>query len=99
MPSQQRVQWAQLKVGILSAVAMVITAVLIFLLTSQSNIITGDFLLRTYMEDSAGMAANAPVRLNGIFAGHIASVKLSGSRDPKRTVEIEMKISRAYLSQ
>ena len=98
MPSQQRVQWAQLKVGILSAVAMVITAVLIFLLTSQSNIITGEFLLRTYMEDSAGMAENAPVRLNGVFAGHISTVRLSGSRDPKRTVEIVMKVSKKYLT-
>ena len=78
MPSQKTVQWAELRVGILSAVAMVIAAVLIFLLTSQSNIFTGDFLLRTFMEDSAGMAENAPVRLNGILAGHIASVKLSG---------------------
>ncbi len=99
MPSPKRVEWAQLRVGIVSAVAMVIAAVLIFLLTSQSNIIAGDFKLRTYMEDSAGMAENAPVRLNGIFAGHISTVKLSGSHDPKRTVAIEMKINRNFLSQ
>jgi phospholipid/cholesterol/gamma-HCH transport system substrate-binding protein len=99
MASQKKVVWAQLKVGILCAIAMVIAAVLIFLLTSQSNIITGDFVLRTYMEDSAGMAENAPVRLNGIFAGHIKSVQLSGSRDPRRTVAIEMRISRKYLDR
>ncbi|HXJ38491.1 MAG TPA: hypothetical protein VNH18_04380, partial [Bryobacteraceae bacterium] len=86
MASQKKVLWAQLRVGIMASIAMVIAAVLIFLLTSQSNLITGDFVLRTYMEDSAGMAENAPVRLNGIFAGHIAKVQLSGSRDPKRTV-------------
>lgn len=78
---------------------MVIAAILIFLLTSQSNFISGDFRLRTYMSDSAGMAENAPVRLNGIFAGHISSVKLSGSHDQKRTVAIEMKINRTFLSQ
>ena len=99
MPSQKKVEWAQLRVGILSAVAMVIAAILIFLLTSQSNLISGDFRLKTYMSDSAGMAENAPVRLNGIFAGHISSVKLSGSKDPKRTVAIEMKINRKFLSQ
>ena len=99
MPSQKRVQWAQLRVGIVSAFAMTIAAVLIFLLTSQSNIISGDFRLKTYMQDSAGMAENAPVRLNGIFVGHISSVKLSGSRDSKRTVEIEMRVNRNYLSQ
>ena len=51
------------------------------------------------MEDSAGMASNAPVRLNGILAGHIYSVKLSGSRDRKHTVEIDMAIQGAYFNQ
>jgi phospholipid/cholesterol/gamma-HCH transport system substrate-binding protein len=43
------------------------------------------------------MAENAQVRLNGIFIGHISKVQLSGSHDPKRTVEIRMKISKKYL--
>ena len=51
------------------------------------------------MEDSAGMASNAPVRLNGILVGHIGKVQLSGSRDPKRTVEIDMAIQEKYLDQ
>ncbi len=97
MASQKRVSWAQLKVGIIASISMVILGLLIFLLTSQSNMLTGDFELRTYMEDSAGMAENAPVRLNGIFVGHITSVQLSGSHDPKRTVEIKMRISRKYV--
>jgi phospholipid/cholesterol/gamma-HCH transport system substrate-binding protein len=99
MASQKRVRWAELRTGILAAVAMVIAAVLIFLLTGQSNFFTGEFDLRTYMDDSAGMAENAPVRLNGISVGHIHRVQLSGSHDPKRTVEIQMRISRAYFEQ
>ena len=35
---------------------------------------------------------NAPVRLNGILAGHIGTIRLSGARDPKRTVEIDLVI-------
>lgn len=97
MATQKKVSWAQLRVGILATVSMVIAGALIFLLTSQSNFFTGDFQLRTYMTDSAGMAENAQVRLNGIFIGHISKVQLSGSRDPKRTVEIQMKISKKYL--
>jgi len=97
MASPKKVSWAQLRVGIVAAVAMAITGALIFLLTSQSNFLTGEFQLRTYLADSAGMAENAQVRLNGIFVGHIAKVQLSGSHDPKRTVEIQMKISRKYL--
>ncbi len=97
MASQKKVSWAQLRVGIVASVAMVIAGLLIFLLTSQGNLFSGEFELRTYMTDSAGMAENAQVRLNGIFIGHISKVQLSGSHDPKRTVEIRMKISKKYL--
>ena len=39
------------------------------------------------------------MRLNGILVGYIGSVQLSGSRDPKRTVEIDMMIQNKYLDQ
>jgi phospholipid/cholesterol/gamma-HCH transport system substrate-binding protein len=78
---------------------MLVAATLIILMTTQSNLFKGQFLLRTYMQDSAGMAENAPVRLNGIGVGHIDKVRLSDSRDPRRTVEIDMKIQQRYLSQ
>ncbi len=99
MASQKRVRWAQLRSGILAAVAMAIAAVLIFLLTSQGSIFGGDFHLRTYMEDSAGLTGNDPVRVNGILTGYIGTIRLSGSRDPKRTVEIDMVIQKKYLDQ
>jgi phospholipid/cholesterol/gamma-HCH transport system substrate-binding protein len=99
MSTHAKVRWAQLRVGIAASVAMVIAAVLIFLLAGQSTFFEGDFHLKTFMEDSAGMAANTPVRLNGILAGHIGTVKLSGSRDRKKTVEIEMVIQERYLDQ
>jgi len=78
---------------------MIIAGILIILLTSQSNIFQGNFILHTYMQDSAGMADNANVRLNGIAIGHIAKIALSGSRDPKRTVRIDMKIQEQFLDQ
>jgi len=99
MASHERVRWAQLRVGIVSTVAIVIAGVLIYLLTGQSGLFEGDFHLKTYMEDSAGMASNAPVRLNGILAGHIGEVVLSGSHDRKHTVSIDMVIRAKYLDQ
>ena len=99
MASQEKVKWSQLRAGIVAAVALTLAAILIFLFTGQSNIFAGDFHLKTFMEDSAGMASNAPVRLNGILAGSIGTVKLSGSRDRKQTVEIDMTIQSKYLSQ
>ena len=98
MASQTKVHWAELRTGLLATVAMIIAAVLIFLLTSESPFFETDIHLRTYMEDSAGMTSNAPVRLNGILVGHIGNIVLSGSRDPKRTVEIDMVIPEKYLN-
>jgi phospholipid/cholesterol/gamma-HCH transport system substrate-binding protein len=99
MASQEKVHWAQLRSGILATVAMIIAGTLIFLLTSQSNFLSSNFRLRTYMEDSEGLNANDPVRVNGILVGYIGTIKLSGSRDSKRTVEIDMVIRERYLDQ
>jgi phospholipid/cholesterol/gamma-HCH transport system substrate-binding protein len=99
MASQTKVRWAQLRSGILAVTAMVLAGVLIFLLTSQSNIFTTNFHLRTFMEDSEGLNANDPVRVNGILVGYIKTIRLSGSRDPKRTVELDMMIQQKFLDQ
>jgi phospholipid/cholesterol/gamma-HCH transport system substrate-binding protein len=99
MASQKRVRWAELRVGVVSTIAMILVGVLIILLTSQSNFFQGNFILRTYMLDSGGMASNANVKLNGLAVGHISRIALSGSHDPKRTVEIDMKIEERFLDQ
>jgi phospholipid/cholesterol/gamma-HCH transport system substrate-binding protein len=98
MATHAKVRWAQLRTGILATAALIIAGVLIFLLSGQGTF-EGNFHIRTYMEDSAGMASNTPVRLNGILAGHIGDVKLSGSRDRKKTVEIDMVIRQRFLDQ
>jgi len=99
MASRERVQWAQLKVGVVVSVAMVVTGVLIFLLTGQANFFSNDFHLTTYMEDSAGMVANDPVRVNGILVGYIGHIGLSGLRDPKKTVVVDMVVRERFLDQ
>ena len=99
MASQKRVQWAELRVGVVITVSLIIAGVLIFLLTGQSSLFGGEFHLRTYLEDSAGMADNSTVRLNGIAVGHIGKVALSGERIPKRTVVLDMVISDKFLTQ
>ena len=99
MAAKERVHWAQLKVGVVASAAMVITGVLIFLLTGQASFFSSDFDLTTYMSDSAGMVANDPVRVNGILVGYIKSIRLSGSRDPKKTVVVDMVIREGFLDE
>src|SRR5215471_12139469 len=92
MASPERVSFAKLRVGILASVAMIILVALIFLLTGRANFFQRTFELRTFMDDSSGMAEGAPVRLNGLPAGTVDRLQLSNSKDPQRVVEIVMTI-------
>ncbi len=92
MAIQTKAKWAQLKVGILTIVAMVILATLIFLITGHVNLFESNVLIYTYMGDAAALAVGAPVNLNGIPIGKVKNISLSGSRDPRRIVRIEMEL-------
>ena len=97
MPSAQRVAWAQLRVGILAVVALIILAVLIFLITGDSKLFQSRVPIYTYLGDSAALATGANVRINGIIAGKIASVDLTEETDPTRYVKVTMEINQERL--
>ncbi|HVN07317.1 MAG TPA: MlaD family protein, partial [Bryobacteraceae bacterium] len=99
MPERRKVRWSELKVGVIAFTAMVILAVLIFLLTGSRSIFEHNETLRTYMADAAGMTASTPVRLNGILVGAVQNIRLSGSKDPKRAVEFELSIQERFMRQ
>jgi len=97
MPDRRKVRWSQLKVGVVCASALIILAVLIFLLTSTRGIFQEFIVLRTYMEDASGIVQGTEVRLNGIKdVGYLDQVQLSGSQDRAQTVEFVMKIHRRF---
>jgi phospholipid/cholesterol/gamma-HCH transport system substrate-binding protein len=97
MPSNRRITWAQLRVGIMAVVAIVILFVLIFLLTGNKNIFGSEATLYTFMDDSAAMTEGSAVRLNGIMIGQVKKIALSGSRDPNQTVRFDMEVRQDML--
>src|SRR5437867_8191119 len=99
MPERRKVRWSQLKVGAVALVALIILAVLIFLLTGTRGIFQRYATIRTYMDDASGMAEKAPVRLNGILIGYVDRLRLSGAKDRKRTVEFDMAIQEKFLPE
>src|SRR5712671_782744 len=98
MPAQSKVTWAKLKVGILAVVAMIIVAVLIFLITGNNNPFESKSHIFTYMNDAAALTISAPVNLNGIPVGKVKDIILSGSTDPRRVVRIDMEIPESRLA-
>lgn len=99
MPSREKVSIAQLKVGILGIVALACVTLLIFLLTGNTQFFKDLVDLHVYTSDAAGLTSGAPVRINGIQAGTVKSVELSGETNPARTIKVHLAVDRAMLKQ
>lgn len=97
MAPAKKVAWSQLKVGLMAAIALVILAVLIFLLTGAENPFADKATLYTYLGDSAAMTEGSGVRLNGILIGKVTSIELSGDADIKRTIRMTMQVETQQL--
>lgn len=97
MPIQNRATWARLKVGILAIFAMTILAVLIFLITGDTDIFESQVQVYTYMADAAALTEGAPVNLDGILIGKVKAIRLSGSKDPMKLVRIDMQLPQRRL--
>jgi len=98
MPDRARIRWSQLKVGVTGICAFVILFVLVFLLTSsKGGLFRHNALIRTYLEDASGIVEGSPVRLNGYTVGYLDKLQLAPGRDPRRSVEFDMRIEEKYL--
>ena len=99
MPSKEKVSLAQLKVGILGIVALTCVALLVFLLTGNTHWFQKDIPLHMYTSDAAGLVRGAPVRINGIQAGKVDRVGLSGETNPARVIKIDLHVEEDMLKQ
>lgn len=99
MPSKERVSMAQLKVGILGIVAMACVALLVFLLTGNIQWFKKDIPLHVFTSDADGLGEGSAVRINGIQAGKVTKVDLSGETDPARIIRIDLVVDEDMLKQ
>jgi len=92
MPSKERVGLAQMKVGILGIVALFFITLLIFLLTGGVSWFQKSVPLHVFVNDASGLTDGAPVRINGIPAGKVTSVRLSGETNPGRVIKVDFDV-------
>jgi phospholipid/cholesterol/gamma-HCH transport system substrate-binding protein len=97
MADRGKVRWSQLKVGLVALTAIIIAAVLIFLLTSRTGLFQHTVLLRTFMDDASGLQEGTPVRLNGISIGYLDKLQLT--TNPTKPVEFDMAVQEKYLGE
>lgn len=99
MPGKDKVSLAQLRVGILGIVAIACVALIIFLLTGNMTWFQNQIPLHVYTSDAAGLSEGAPVRINGINAGKVDHVALSGETNPQRVIRVDFDVDEPMLKQ
>jgi phospholipid/cholesterol/gamma-HCH transport system substrate-binding protein len=97
MPVSSKAKWSQLRVGLMAIGALIILAVLIFLMTGAKGFFKSTADIYTYMGDSAALVEGSPVRLNGILIGEVTKVALSGEPDPGRVVKATLSVQSDYF--
>jgi phospholipid/cholesterol/gamma-HCH transport system substrate-binding protein len=94
MPRTRSLAWAELKIGVVSIVAVIIAILVIFELTGEGGFFWQRYSIKTVFADVAGLKEGAPVRLAGMDVGSVKKVTLTGDQ-----VEVVMEISRDHQSR
>lgn len=97
MAAASKIGWAQLRVGILAAVALLLLFILVFYITSNKSLFAKEQQVVTFLDSAPGIAKGAPVRLNGLTVGNVAAVGFSGEGKPGRFIRIELNVDERYL--
>lgn len=91
MPRTRSLAWAELKIGIVSTIAIVLAIVLIFLLSGEGGFFWQRYSIKAVFSDVAGLKAGAPVRIAGVEVGEVSEVRFVGDR-----VEVVMEIGESH---
>jgi phospholipid/cholesterol/gamma-HCH transport system substrate-binding protein len=80
-------------------VALSCLGLLIFLLTGNMHWFTKETPLHLYTSDASGLTHGSPVRINGIDAGLVDKVELSGDTNPSRIIRVDFNIVGEMIKQ
>jgi phospholipid/cholesterol/gamma-HCH transport system substrate-binding protein len=80
MPRTRSLAWSELKVGVLTIIAIAIAAVLIFSLTGARGFFWQRYTLKTRFPNVAGLAPGSPVRVAGREVGSVKHVEFAGEQ-------------------
>ena len=94
MPRTRSLAWSELKVGIVSIVALVMATVLIFLLSGEGGFVWQRYSIKTVFRNVAGLKSGAPVRVAGVEVGSVSDVNFIGDQ-----VEVTMEVGEEHQSR
>jgi phospholipid/cholesterol/gamma-HCH transport system substrate-binding protein len=80
MPRTRSLAWSELKIGVLTIVAIAIAAVLVFTLTGTKGFFWQRYSLKTRFANVAGLAVGSPVRIAGVDVGSVTAITFAGEQ-------------------
>jgi phospholipid/cholesterol/gamma-HCH transport system substrate-binding protein len=89
MPRTRSLAWSELKIGVVSVFALVMAAIMIFLLSGEGGFFWQRYGLKAVFPNIAGLKEGAPVRVAGVEVGSVVEVLFLGDQ-----VEVVMEINR-----
>ena len=94
MPRTRSLGWAELKIGLLTVFALVMSGILIFTLGGEGGFFWQRYALKTVFDTVAGLKKGAPVRVAGVEVGSVTGIEFVGDR-----VEVVMELSKDMQSR
>ncbi|MBI3048622.1 MAG: MCE family protein [Acidobacteria bacterium] len=94
MPRTRSLGWAELKIGLVAAFALVTSMVLIFLVSGEGGFFWQRYSIKTIFPNAAGLKPGAPVRVAGVEVGSVSEVDLVGDQ-----VEVVVELNQDYQRQ
>ena len=89
MPRTRSLAWSELKIGLISVVALVIASILIFMVSGSGGFFWQRYSIKTVFADIEGLKQGAPVRVAGVEIGSIKKMDFIGDK-----VEVTMDVSK-----
>src|SRR5216683_7730067 len=89
MPRTRSLAWSELKIGVLTIIAVSIAAFSIFMLTQGRGFFWQRYKLKTRFDNVAGLKSGSPVRVAGVEVGQVTAVDFAGEQ-----VDVTMEINK-----
>ncbi len=100
MAQRKQLTWSELRVGLFVLVGLAVLGVGIFYVTG-AGFLGPKYKLVTYLPEVSGLAAGAPVRLDGVEVGNVDMIRLVPRENGKppdhmRNIEVGMRLDKKY---
>lgn len=94
MPRTRSLAWSELKIGIVSLIALAIASVLIFMVSGTGGFFWQRYSIKTVFSNISGLKEGAPVRVAGVEVGAVKKMDFTGDK-----VEVTMEVSKEQMSR